>query len=162
MRGSGVMLTPLCIAAVVLGMSFATAFVPLGPPEAYILAYVSTGHSVPFWAFVMALAAASGQMVGKLAVFQLAGRSARGSSRLMARLHAERLMSRVTDHTQRYPRHLAALVATSALVGLPPLAVVAPLAGAAAMRGRQFFTYGFAGRLARFSLLALVPLVMHY
>jgi membrane protein YqaA with SNARE-associated domain len=99
-------------------------------------------------------------MVGKLAVFHIAGRSARKSSRLMARLHAERLMTRVTDHTQRHPRHLAGLVVTSALVGLPPLAVVSPLAGAAAMRSREFFTYGFAGRLARFSLLAVVPLVM--
>jgi len=154
------MLTPLSIAAVVLAMSFATAFVPLGPPEAYIVAYVASGHSVPGWALLIALAAASGQMVGKLAVFHIAGRSASKSSRLMARLHAQRLMTRVTDHTQRHPRHLAGLVVTSALVGLPPLAVVSPLAGAAAMRGREFFTYGFAGRLARFSLLAIVPLVM--
>ena len=154
------MLAPLSIAAVVLAMSFATAFVPLGPPEAYILAYVGTGHSAPGWALVMALAAASGQMVGKLAVFHIAGRSARRSSWLMARLHAERLMTRVVAHTTRHPHHLAGLVTTSALVGLPPLAIVSPLAGAAAMRGREFFAYGFAGRLARFSLLAIVPLVM--
>ncbi len=154
------MITPLSIATVLLAMSFATAFVPLGPPEAYLVAYVAAGHANPAWALLMALAAASGQMVGKLAVFHIAGRSARKSSRLLAKLHAEALISRVTDHTKRHPRHLAGLVVTSALVGLPPLTLVSPLAGAAAMQGKAFFTYGFTGRLARFSLLAIVPLVM--
>jgi membrane protein YqaA with SNARE-associated domain len=48
----------------------------------------------------------------------------------------------------------------SGLVGLPPLAVVSPLAGAAAMRRRQFFLCGFAGRLGRFSVLALAPVAL--
>ena len=114
------MITPLSIAAVLLALSFATAFVPLGPPEAYLLAYVAAGHANPAWALVLACAAASGQMVGKLAVFHIAGRSARKSSRLLAKLHVEALMARITDHTKCHPRHLAGLVVTSALVGLPP------------------------------------------
>ena len=154
------MITPLSIATVLLAMSFATAFVPLGPPRP--ISWRTSQRVMPtrLGLSCMALAAASGQMVGKLAVFHIAGRSARKSSRLLAKLHAEALMARITDHTKRHPRHLAGLVVTSALVGLPPLTLVSPLAGAAAMQGKAFFTYGFAGRLARFSLLAIVPLVM--
>jgi membrane protein YqaA with SNARE-associated domain len=87
-------------------------------------------------------------------------RTSKRSSGLTSRLRLDRLLRRVADYTQRHPEQLATLVVASALVGLPPLAVVAPLAGAAAMRRNLFFAYGFAGRLTRFSALALAPFVM--
>jgi membrane protein YqaA with SNARE-associated domain len=154
------MLASLTFAAIVLALSFATALVPLGPPEAYILVYCASGHAAPQWALVVATAAATGQMVGKLVIFQLARSSARRSSRLMKRVRVDRLIRRAADHQLQHPRQLAGLVVVSGLVGLPPLAVVSPLAGAAAMRRRQFFLCGFAGRLGRFSVLALAPVVL--
>jgi len=156
----GVALPPLVFAAIVLGMSFATALVPLGPPEAYVLLYCASGHAAPQWALVVVLVAAAGQMAGKLVVFQLVRSSTRKPSRLMRRLRLDGLIRRAADHGLQHPRHLAGLVITSALVGLPPLTVVSPIAGAAGMRRRIFFLCGFLGRLARFSVLAFAPVLL--
>jgi membrane protein YqaA with SNARE-associated domain len=154
------MLAPLTFAAIVLAMSFATALVPLGPPEAYILVYSAGAHAAPQWALIVALAAAVGQMVGKLLIFQAARGVARRPSSLMRRVRFDRLIRRAADHGLSHPRQITTLVAASALFGLPPLTVVSPIAGAAAMPRRLFFLCGFAGRLSRFSLLAFAPFVL--
>jgi membrane protein YqaA with SNARE-associated domain len=155
-----VTIAPLIYVAIVFAMSLATALIPLGPPEAYILLYCAAGHAAPQWALAVAVAAAAGQMVGKLVVFQLVRGSTRKPHRLTQRLRLEGLIRRTADHGLHHPRQLAGLVAVSALVGLPPLAVVSPIAGAARMRRRMFFLYGFVGRLGRFSILAFAPAML--
>lgn len=54
----------------------------------------------------------------------------------------------------RTPVAGATVVATSALVGLPPLAVVSAMAGMARLRLALFVPACFVGRLARFTLIA--------
>jgi membrane protein YqaA with SNARE-associated domain len=111
------MLAPLNFAAIVLALSFATALVPLGPPEAYILLYCASGHAAPQWVLLVATAAAAGQMVGKLLIFQMARRSTRTPCRLMRRMRVDRLTRWAADHQLQHPRHLAGLVVVSGLVG---------------------------------------------
>lgn len=138
---------------VLLALSFATAVVPIGPPEALVLAMTLPGATSPQWAISVAVIAACGQAAGKLVVFL----SVRGSIRCKpaARLMRNPLVQKLAQHDQAHPRHLPALVAVSAFASIPPFVVVSPFAGSTAMRPHVFLVYGLAGRLARFSLLAL-------
>ncbi|MDQ1584710.1 MAG: hypothetical protein QOH80_75 [Actinomycetota bacterium] len=145
---------------VLLIMSCATAVVPLGPPEAMVVALTLVGTRSPGWALVVAAVAASGQAAGKLLVF-LAVRGGLGRRcAIVDRLLGNRLLSRMASHDAKHPRHMAALVGVSALASVPPLTVVCPLAGTTTMRVRLFVLATFAGRLARFSVLALVPALL--
>jgi membrane protein YqaA with SNARE-associated domain len=143
--------------AVLLLMSFGTAVVPMGPPEAMVVGLtVAAGGSLE-WALAVAATAALGQAAGKLVVFaSMRGRVLRRFRPLDKLLH-NRMTARVNAFDQRHPRHLAALVGVSALASVPPLVVVSPMAGNTTMRKRVFLASAFAGRLGRFSVLALVP-----
>ena len=55
------------------------------------------------------------------------------------------------------PRVAAATVFLSAATGVPPFAVVSPLAGGWRLRLSSFFMVGFAGESARFAGLVFVP-----
>jgi membrane protein YqaA with SNARE-associated domain len=151
------MMAAVSLAGFVLVVSFASALFPFAPPEALILVACAAGHVRLEWAIIAVVAAALGQMSGKLVVFQLGRTSTRKTSSLSRRLRLERVLSHVSDNATRHPRQLASVVVASSLVGLPPLALVAPLVGTTAMPGRLFFAYGLAGRLGRFSLVAFAP-----
>ena len=138
-------------------MSYGTAVVPLGPPEAYVIALTAAGTGSPLWALAVAGTAALGQVAGKLTVLLSVRGSLRCSPRWLARAVPDRLLARVQQRSQAHPRELAVLVGVSALVSVPPLVLVAPAVGTTTMRPRVFAAVGFAGRLARFSALALVP-----
>ena len=101
----------------------------------------------------LAIAAAGGLMVGKCCFF-LGGRSAfawsKGRSR---RVRLPAFLSRAT----RKPQVAAATVFVSAATGVPPFAVVSPLAGSWRLRLSSFFVVGFAGKSARFAGIVLVP-----
>ena len=208
------MVTWLALGAL-LAVSYVSAVVPLGPPEAYVLALTAPGGRRALWIVGVAAAAALGQASGKLTVFlsvrRCRSRGTHRSARLLlpggpatrwrtlrlrdSRLPALRLresglpalrspatrlptlrslatrlpalqplaaalLRRLALRGERHPHELAFLVGVSAFTGLPPLAVVAPLAATTTMRPRTFALSGFVGRFARFTVLALVPALL--
>jgi membrane protein YqaA with SNARE-associated domain len=147
----------LGLLALLLVMSFATAVVPIGPPEAMVLALTVAATTSPEWAIAVAVTAAAGQAAGKLLVFLSVRIRALQRFRLVKRLQDNRLVAKVNTFDGRHPSHLAAVVGVSALASVPPLMVVCPMAGSTTMRPRLFLAAAFAGRLGRFSVLAFVP-----
>ncbi len=146
------------VLAVLLLASFATAIVPMGPPEAMVVALTVAASTSPEWAIAVAITAACGQAAGKLLVFlAVRVKVLRRRVRLLDRLLHNRLLTKVDSFDAKHPRHLAAVVGVSALVSVPPLVVVSPMAGSTAMRPHLFLISAFAGRLGRFGLLAFVP-----
>jgi membrane protein YqaA with SNARE-associated domain len=143
--------------AVLLVACFVTAVVPMGPPEAMVIGLTVAATTSPEWAIAVAVTAAGGQAAGKLLVFLAVRGKVLRRFRLLDRLLRNRLLTRIDSFDARHPRHLAAVVGVSALASVPPLVVVSPMAGSTAMRPQLFLASAFAGRLARFSLLAFVP-----
>ena len=147
----------------VLGVAFGSAFVPVVNIEAYLGAYLVVGDGRD-WAsmVVLALVAAVGQMAGKTILY-FVGRGA-----LHIRLPRGRgLSARNTERVARWRRRIeqrpwlaVPLLLLSALVGLPPYAVVSVLAGVLRINVAVFVLTGLAGRFARFlAVLAGVGLV---
>lgn len=138
-------------------VSAASALVPLINTEAYLLGATSTVDDV-WW--LLALVAAAGQTLGKLVLF-LAARGAIRVSWLTRRKHqsgppdgrAVRWMNAVRVHRSGQ----VALVATSAVLGLPPLLATSVLAGTTTMRASLFAVICLGGRWARFCLLLAAP-----
>jgi membrane protein YqaA with SNARE-associated domain len=107
---------------------------------------------------VVVVTLAAGQTIGKLALFELAGR---GVSRLAGATHrrpfrmgyisrmASRLLSGFQTASSRLP-----VVAVSALTGVPPLAAVAVAAGTTQIKRSGFAVACFVGRMLRFALIA--------
>ena len=147
----------LGVLAVLFCASFATAVVPMGPPEAMVVALTVAAATSPEWAIAVAITAAAGQAAGKLLVFLAVRSPFLRRVRLLDRLLRNRLITKVDSFDAKHPRHLAAVVGVSALVSVPPLVVVSPMAGSTAMRPHLFLVSAFAGRLGRFGLLAFVP-----
>jgi membrane protein YqaA with SNARE-associated domain len=145
------------VLAVLLCASFATAVVPMGPPEAMVVALTLATTTSPEWAIAVAITAATGQAAGKLLVFLAVRGKVLRRVRFVDRLLRNRLITKIDSYDEKHPRHLAAVVGVSALVSVPPLVVVSPMAGSTSMRSHLFLMSAFAGRLGRFSLLAFVP-----
>src|SRR5690242_4855785 len=107
---------------------------------------------------VLVVAIAAGQTIGKLILFELAGR---GASRLAGRTElrdvrrgaVSRLVSRQVSGVRTASSKLP-VVAVSALTGLPPLAAVAVAAGTTNTTRSAFAAACFAGRTVRFALIA--------
>lgn len=107
---------------------------------------------------VVVVALAAGQTIGKLTLFELAGR---GASRLARRSHSRHVSVRPLARIAS--RHLVGLqtassrlpvVAVSAVTGLPPLAAVAVAAGTTHTSRSGFAAACFVGRTLRFALIA--------
>ncbi|MEP6760193.1 MAG: hypothetical protein ABJA93_02365 [Sporichthyaceae bacterium] len=147
----------LGVLALLLFACFATAVVPMGPPEAMVVALTVAATTSPEWAIAVAITAAAGQAAGKTLVFLAVRGKVLRRFRLVDRLLRNRLLARVDSFDARHPRHLAAVVGVSALASVPPLVVVSPMAGSTSMRPQLFLVSAFAGRLGRFALLAFVP-----
>lgn len=145
------------VLAVLLLACFATAVVPMGPPEAMVVALTVAATTSPGWAIAVAITAAAGQAAGKTLVFLAVRGKVLRRFRLVDRLLRNRLLTRIDSFDAQHPRHLAAVVGVSALASVPPLVVVSPMAGSTSMRPQLFLVSAFAGRLGRFALLAFVP-----
>lgn len=134
-----------------LGVGIASALVPLVNIEAYlgVRGAVSVRHGI----WVLGLAAALGQMLGKLVWYHLGATSLEwpwvrrriDSPKAQLRLQAWRL------RVDRRPVLAAGITFLSALVGLPPFAILAVLAGQLRMSLALFLALGLAGRWLRFS-----------
>jgi membrane protein YqaA with SNARE-associated domain len=145
------------VLVVLLFACFATAVVPMGPPEAMVVALTVAATTSPEWAIAVAITAAVGQAAGKLLVFLAVRGKVLRRVRFLDRMLRNRMLTRIDSFDAKHPRHLAAVVGVSALVSVPPLVVVSPMAGSTAMRPHLFLMSAFAGRFGRFALLAFVP-----
>ena len=132
-----------------------SALVPVVNAEAYAL--VVAGRTQPAVAPVVVVALATGQTIGKLALFEAARQ---GSGRLAARL-AGRREGRAAAWRERIRTALGSrrtglpMVLASAAVGVPPLAAVSLAAGASGQRRWEFGAVCLVGRVARFAVLVL-------
>lgn len=141
----------------VCGMTFlVSAFsgiLPLVSVEACLISASVLSPGLPPLGIV--LAAATGQMVAKYALF-LGGRGlVRGNlGRHDARVRA------VISRLRAAPRRAASLLFMSALTGMPPFYVVSVAAGAVRFPTAGFFGLGLAGRLLRFGAVFLVPKIL--
>lgn len=135
----------------VLGVGVASALVPLVNIEAYLGVRGAVADQPGVW--VVGLVAALGQMLGKVVWYYLGATSLdwpwvrRRIDRPKAQLRLEAWRLRV----DRRPVLAAALTFVSALVGLPPFAVLSVLAGQLQMSLALFVALGVAGRWLRFT-----------
>lgn len=137
-----------------------SALVPVVNAEAYLVATAVVGNGEPGRLAVLALAAAAGQMLGKMAFFCL-GAGLVDLPRLRRKARARGRWSERMEHVrawaERRPWGPAALTLLSAFTGLPPFAIVSVLAGTLGVRWWVFLVAGFAGRYARFLAVLLAP-----
>lgn len=133
----------------VLALGVASALFPLINIEA-ALAVAAADEDAAF--VVLALAAAVGQIVGKLAWYY-AGRSTTSIPSIRRKLAGERWQASVERwrvRTHGRPWATAGLLFLSAFVGLPPYAVMAVLAGVLKVPVGLFVVVGLVGRFLRF------------
>jgi len=135
-----------------LGISFASALVPVVNIEAYLTVLASASDDLGnIW--VLGLVAALGQMIGKMIWFYI-GRNALEWGwirRKVDRPKAQQRLATWRTRTQERPLVAGLLVFASALSGFPPFAIVAVLAGQLRMSAMLFFGLGTAGRWLRFA-----------
>ena len=129
-----------------------SAVVPFVYIEVYLLAAVAV---VPggYATWTLGVVAAVGQMVGKSALYW----SARGVTSSWVSSRSDHVPSDGLRHRMAAMNPLAVngLTFASAFLGFPPLILVAPAAGAAAIRFWPFALAGFAGRVLRLTALVL-------
>lgn len=133
-----------------LAVCLVGALVPLVNTEIYLLsvsAVTPDGFAVP-----LAIAATTGQMIGKVGLYYV--------GRGVLRIPGERVRRGIAAARELMLRHSRAsrlTLCASALVGLPPFYVMSIAWGAAGMSLTFFIVCGTAGRLIRFAAVALFP-----
>lgn len=142
---------------VLLGSTFAysvlSAFFPFLNVEAYLVLVASqtgTGPALP-----LAVVAACGQALGKLFWYEAARRGS-DSAWMRKRLAKPAVRARYDSWLGRAegrPRLVVAVLLTASLVGLPPLLLVAPLAGALHLNRLVFVGTVVAGRSTQFFVI---------
>ena len=135
-------------------LALLAGFVPFISIEVALLVSAAT-HGSTGLLLTLAIAAAAGMMIGKSCFF-LGGRSAFAWSRRRSRPPRVRL-PRFLSRAPPKPQVAAATVFVSAATGVPPFAVVSPLAGGWRLRLSSFVAVGFVGKSARFAGIVLVP-----
>lgn len=147
-------MTQLALVGGIFLLALLAGFVPFVSVELALIVSVAAGMSIGVLLALVA-AAAAGQMIGKSCYF-LGGRRAFAWKERRSRRPRIRLPEFVNRVTHR-PPVAAATVFVSAATGVPPFAVVSPLAGAWRLRLSSFVVMGFAGKAARFAGIVLVP-----
>ena len=135
----------------VVGVAFASALVPLINIEAYLGVRGSVGGIENVW--VLGLAAAVGQMVGKLVWYYL-GASSLSWAWVRKRMETPKAQERLEKwrtRTHERPFFAGGLVFLSAFSGFPPFAILSVLAGQLRMSLTLFFVLGLVGRWLRFT-----------
>ncbi|MGH4017368.1 MAG: VTT domain-containing protein [Gammaproteobacteria bacterium] len=145
--------------AVTVGVCLVSALLPVVNAEIYLVGLVTQQPQLPWW--LVGLAAAVGQLAGKL-VFFYAGR---GSLRLPARLRRtsqrhgrwSARLARFQQTCRDRPVWTASMLLIAAGVGIPPFAATSFVAGVARISLGMFLATGLAGRFARFGAIAASP-----
>ncbi len=147
--------------ALTFGYSVASALVPVVNAGLYLVGLMTQRPELAWW--LVGLAAAVGQMVGKL-VYYYAGR---GTLHLPRRLRRKadkgtggrwsHWLARFRATCRQRPVWAAGVLFVSAAVGLPPFLAIAVLAGVAEIPVAVFLVTGLAGRFVRFGAIAASP-----
>ena len=128
---------------------------PVGVAELIALA-VGAIPSMPLRVSVLVVFTA-GHVLGKV-LWYWAGTL---GSRITQR-HLRGWIDRARELAARHPKIGLGVAASSALVSAPPFHLMAIAAGVVRTRPVPFFAVAFAGRLARFSVLAAFPPLLRY
>jgi uncharacterized membrane protein YdjX (TVP38/TMEM64 family) len=139
------------LAAAAVGI--VSAVLPFTPVEPYLVAVTAAGQGGPI---ALGLAAAVGQTTGKLALF-LASRGALRVGWLRRKLASAGRSGRHRRPPPDRPWPSAALLAVSAITGLPPLLATTVYFGTTRMRPIVFTAVCLAGRAIRFVAVAYIP-----
>ena len=134
------------------GVSVASALLPLINIELYLggLSAVGSGEAVS-----LGIVAGAGQSIGKIFWYEVAKRSI-DSKRIQKRLSAPKTRQaydRWVGTMQGRPWYGGAVLFAAALAGIPPLLVMAAVAGALKMPYWVFLPTIFVGRALRFYLV---------
>lgn len=136
-----------------VGVGVASALLPFFNVEAYLpVIDVRTHHGLTF---ALAVAAGGGQTLGKVVWYVLGARGTE-SAWLQKKLDKGKRRATYECWAQRLrgqPLFAAAIMLASAFIGVPPLLVMAIVAGSVRMSWAIFLTTVFVGRVARFWLL---------
>lgn len=151
--------------AIAFGLAFATAVVPFGSIELFLIGLVTRRPDIPFVALGAAIAI--GQVLGKL-VHYYATVGVLRLPRLLSRSPSpERRPGRVatwlkwaTERARESPRWMAGVFGVSSVIGLPPFGLMTVLAGLTRMRVELFLAVGVAGRSVRYSCVAVAPAML--
>ena len=145
-----------------LGFGFASAFIPFVDAETYVVAGSAVAATDSFIFAVVAVGI--GQSTGKWVVYELARHGSQRAGRRPKKVRTKEpgpLRTWLADMSVKLLNQLdrpvvgPAVVLSSSLLGLPPLAIVAILAGIRRMPRVPYVLAVLVGRLARFTLLAL-------
>jgi membrane protein YqaA with SNARE-associated domain len=137
------------VATVLVGV--VSAVVPFVYIEVYLFAVVALVPAGPA-TWMLGPVAAVGQMLGKSALYW----AARGVTSVFAPRGEPPPVNGLRQRMAvMRPVAVHAITFASALLGFPPFILVAPAAGAAAVRFWPFMLVGFAGRVLRFTALVL-------
>lgn len=129
----------------------ASALIPVINIEAYIAAIGAVGDSYGLWP--VSLVAGAGQTLGKVCWYE-AGRSSMRWPPIQKRMSSpswQRQYDKVKRRTDEKPWVGVGLLFLSAVVGIPPLAIMAVLAGQLKFNRFWFFVTTFIGRALRFA-----------
>lgn len=145
--------------ALTLGVCLVSALVPVVNAEIFLVGLVTAQPQLPWW--LVGLAAAVGQLAGKLVIYY----AGRGALRLPARLRRESdrrgrwavRLAQLQETCRDRPVWTAGVLVTAAGIGLPPFAATSFVAGIARVWIGTFLLTGLAGRFARFGILAATP-----
>ena len=124
-----------------------SAVIPLASIEIFLVGLVLVRGVDPVSGALIVACAATGQLVGKLPIYS----AARG----VAALQKERV-NRLRTRLGRFANAPHLVLATSAVLGLPPFSIMATAAGLLAVRTRTFCAIVVAGRALRFALVIAV------
>ena len=134
----------------ILALGFNSALVPVINIEAYLAVRAAVTQVDAVWG--LALVAALGQMVGKLIWYQI-GASSLGWGWVRRKIEKPKVAARLElwrSRAHQRPVLAGSLVFVSAVVGLPPFAVLAVVAGQLRMSLPLFLGLGLVGRWLRF------------
>jgi membrane protein YqaA with SNARE-associated domain len=133
-----------------LALGFVSALVPVVNIEAYLAVRAAVTQIDAIWA--LALVAALGQMAGKFLWYRL-GASSLGWAWVRRKIEKPKVAASLElwrSRTHQRPVLTGVLVLAAAIVGLPPLAILAVVAGQLRMSLMLFLGLGLLGRWLRF------------
>jgi membrane protein YqaA with SNARE-associated domain len=138
------------------GLSIASALLPFLPMEAIIVGGAAAQPGVPA-AISLGIAAGGGATIGKIVWYELARRGASSgwAQKKLSSPKVEAAYERWTARMEGRPVYAGAVMFVAASVGLPPLLVMALVAGLLKMPMWVFVPTVFVGRSIRFGLLFL-------
>jgi membrane protein YqaA with SNARE-associated domain len=144
-------------------IGIASALIPFLPIEVYIVGAAASERET--WAAIsLGIAAGIGATIGKIIWYEVARRGveSRWVQKRLSKPKSRAAYEKWSARMQGRPWYAGAIMFASSLTGLPPLLVMAAVAGALRMPMWVFVPTVLVGRCVRFSLLFLgVDVAIH-